>query len=811
MIKRVYITIMVLILGISCGLAQVPQVQINNITAAAGAVTLNVNMTNFTQNVNSVSLEVNFDAAQLTYTGFTPVAGFAWLTGNNPAGTNKVLIGGFDLTGYQPNGLAFDLHFTYTGTAAANLTWNTAACNISYGFSSITNVSYVNGTVTPFQPPQNPVVQIDNVIVPPGVTDVPLQMLNFTQNINSFTLNISYNTTLLQYVGIVNPVAGIQAGTLAANPSGGVLSIIWTGPGFIPSGEVFKLRFNYVGGFDASLPFAPGNIITYGLVPVENVSYVLGSVSQSQAEGTVTIGSQTSPTPGIVNLPLMFNGAGYNDVATFQFSLNYDQSKLSFISLESPVVPISTSSPAPGVLNLSWFGLPQNWTNATVTGIKFNYTGVTPTDVEFQPGSFVGDQLAANISTDFVDGTVTPQVATATLDIGDVQAYPGQTVPVPVSAGSVGVVDMMELHITFDNTKLTYISYTAIQPVNWTSVTQSGNTLTFIYLGLLGNTVTVTDGALVNLNFMYNGGGTANVVFGSGCVITQPIAVPKNVTFIPGSVSLAPTNMQAVIPNVSGCTQNIAIVPITLTDVDPFGAFNFVIGIDGAALQFVSLQNINPQLGPNLTVVTAANQVTISWFGTTPVTINGNIFEMKFNYLGDSPVNFNPGTFIASLAVPQLPVAYTNGQVDCNIDYRVLTVNNLGNGGIVVKQGATVLVPDPGTTNQFSVIYGATLTLEATAGSGWVFSNWIGNVTNPNTATTTTAMTSDRTVDAKYYKIGDANGDGFVNVLDVVAMVAYINLENPQPFIFVAADVDHNGIINVLDIVGAVSIIMAGG
>ncbi len=54
---------------------------------------------------------------------------------------------------------------------------------------------------------------------------------------------------------------------------------------------------------------------------------------------------------------------------------------------------------------------------------------------------------------------------------------------------------------------------------------------------------------------------------------------------------------------------------------------------------------------------------------------------------------------------------------------------------------------------------------------------------------------------------GDANGDYEVDVLDIISIVAYMLDQNPQPFIFEAADVNQDGIINVLDIVGVVQLI----
>ncbi len=57
---------------------------------------------------------------------------------------------------------------------------------------------------------------------------------------------------------------------------------------------------------------------------------------------------------------------------------------------------------------------------------------------------------------------------------------------------------------------------------------------------------------------------------------------------------------------------------------------------------------------------------------------------------------------------------------------------------------------------------------------------------------------------------GDANGDGSVNIVDVVAVINYIIGNDPEPFIIENADVNGDGIINVLDAVGTVNIILGG-
>ncbi len=57
-----------------------------------------------------------------------------------------------------------------------------------------------------------------------------------------------------------------------------------------------------------------------------------------------------------------------------------------------------------------------------------------------------------------------------------------------------------------------------------------------------------------------------------------------------------------------------------------------------------------------------------------------------------------------------------------------------------------------------------------------------------------------------YNNTGDANADGIVNVLDVVALSNYFIGDEPDPFCFMNADINADGIINVIDIVGVIQI-----
>ena len=55
---------------------------------------------------------------------------------------------------------------------------------------------------------------------------------------------------------------------------------------------------------------------------------------------------------------------------------------------------------------------------------------------------------------------------------------------------------------------------------------------------------------------------------------------------------------------------------------------------------------------------------------------------------------------------------------------------------------------------------------------------------------------------------GDANGSMTVDVADVVTEISYLTGQEPQPFIYEAADVNNDLVINILDVVGTINIIL---
>ena len=56
--------------------------------------------------------------------------------------------------------------------------------------------------------------------------------------------------------------------------------------------------------------------------------------------------------------------------------------------------------------------------------------------------------------------------------------------------------------------------------------------------------------------------------------------------------------------------------------------------------------------------------------------------------------------------------------------------------------------------------------------------------------------------------LGDATGDGLINMSDVTAVINYVLGRGPSPFVFINADVNQDGLINMSDVTSIINIIL---
>ena len=122
--------------------------------------------------------------------------------------------------------------------------------------------------------------------------------------------------------------------------------------------------------------------------------------------------------------------------------------------------------------------------------------------------------------------------------------------------------------------------------------------------------------------------------------------------------------------------------------------------------------------------------------------------------------------------------------------YHIYRWTDAGNDTTVIND--VLLLPEDTAFVDFNVIPGTSYYYEIRQVTT-AFTEY--NFSNPVCATPLTAQK------------GDANGSMSVDVADVVTEIAYLTGNNPQPFIFEAADVNADQVVNILDIVGTVNII----
>jgi hypothetical protein len=172
------------------------------------------------------------------------------------------------------------------------------------------------------------------------------------------------------------------------------------------------------------------------------------------------------------------------------------------------------------------------------------------------------------------------------------------------------------------------------------------------------------------------------------------------------------------------------------------------------------------------------------------------------------------GNYNLSFSASQYPtVTIDNVEVS---DYQTTRLNiGVGAGVSGLIQEVSIDLDGMGEVEPYTGMQlfnqGANVFLNASPAEEWVFSHWElnGEFYSDEPQTSVTAN-DDLDILAVFMDdevfFGDANLDGVVNLLDVIAIVSYFLGEDPEPFCMINADVNQDGVINILDVVGTLSI-----
>ncbi len=174
---------------------------------------------------------------------------------------------------------------------------------------------------------------------------------------------------------------------------------------------------------------------------------------------------------------------------------------------------------------------------------------------------------------------------------------------------------------------------------------------------------------------------------------------------------------------------------------------------------------------------------------------NDNFFAIQFDLLLPAGFSYIPNSaYLIPSPLPPHPAYMINAEVIPGTNtLRVMTfsLSNLFTNGLMVSFGAET----PSQTGVYP------LNLE---------NGIIGGVSGQNLLTG--SVNGMATIIPSFTIIpGDANSDGFVNVIDVLTIINYILGNNPQPFCFENADINGDGVVNAIDVIGTINIIQSGG
>jgi len=511
-------------------------------------------------------------------------------------------------------------------------------------------------------------VQIHDVVEEPGVILVPLDMLNFT-NVGAITLDIEYDSDLLTFSGFENPaLPGILANYSADDD---FLRVTYMGMGGVSiNGKLLDLKFSYPGGFSTAVAVTSAEIVNTSLAPIAS-TFIPGSVTQVTTTNVVTL-----VDPGLVltgntaTVPVTIEGPDFGAVNSITLKIAYDPAQLVYAGkIDGAITGVVAAANSNGLLTLTWIGSAQNFTSqTTLLDLKFVYHGGGDAALSFYPGSEIADNLSL-IAVNYENTVVSPYFEDPTLTLGTVTGTPGQGVVVPVTALDFGAyqVGAMTLKVGYDPAKLTFTGFTPFQPLTGWVVSASGGVVTLNRSNTTA--LTIADGLLVALNFQYNGGGDASVVFNPGTELKTVNLVTIPVEFVNGMVS--PDDYTAVLTlgEVVGVTGFPVIVPLSASGFDPLvsvGSVTIKVGYPGDQLVFTGYTASNPSFS-GWVVDNTTDEVVFNWSNSGgQVLADGLLLELNFNYPGTeiAPVVFNPGVELFDTDLNLIPLSLIDGGVN---------------------------------------------------------------------------------------------------------------------------------------------------
>jgi hypothetical protein len=400
-----------------------------------------------------------------------------------------------------------------------------------------------------------------------SVVNVPVNVSDMI-NIGSMDIRITYDTTIMSFIGIVNASAdasGILSGTQPISGSFKRINLSWvtsgsTGVNFV-NGKFLDLSFNYIGG-NSTIDFQTASIeiLDYNGDPV-NVNFTNTSITEQFVINNYSVGGSGSFCSGSNGLTVSLSGsqigvnyqlkkAGTNDGSTIPgtgSALSWSNKTAgtytvearygtTFQTMSGSAIITSTSTIAVGVsisansttvlqgTSVNLTAVPTNggsnpvyqWkVNNINAGTNSNTFSFIPSNLDVVKCVMTSDLTSCISNNPATSNNITISVTadTAFINLGNtITAIPGTEILVPVNIDSLINTGSMDLRIQYDSTVLNFIDVVNLS-ANANGVISNpsnvGGTIKQLNISWLADNSGINpNGKFLDIKFNYIGGNT---------------------------------------------------------------------------------------------------------------------------------------------------------------------------------------------------------------------------------------------------------------------------------------------------------------
>ena len=363
-----------------------------NFDMANPSVTVPISVSNFTSNVGSIDLHIQYDPSKLAYIKTT---GVGVLTTGLVANANNGIIsiawtknsGGALLN----DGTILNLKFAYTGTDIGNLNFYPCCLIGNATGNGYFDVKYTNGSVSPDFSGAIPNVKLDSITdaIQGQVYEVPLTFSGFHTTspdaIGAYTLHVTYDNPKLSFIDVSS-----NTSSALVNAVGNVINIVWTKTTASDiNGQALKLKFRYNGVGAANINLSSGCSFSNMQSALVNVAYSNAAIIPASITGNATIENVSGSVGNNVLIPIDFSDLP-NNMGAVTLNIDYDNTKLTYI--DAPYNNHGATvilNPSTHKIQIAWSSINETDLNGIFLKLRFAY-------------NFAGNGTGAVVS--FADG-----------------------------------------------------------------------------------------------------------------------------------------------------------------------------------------------------------------------------------------------------------------------------------------------------------------------------------------------------------------------------------------------------------------------